>query len=376
MSDKKTPVILTIDDEEIIRETIHDFLECFDYKVLEAENGREGLAVFEQEHPDMVLVDLRMPEVDGLQVLKKITTDAPDIPVIIVSGTGVIADAVEALRLGAWDYLLKPIEDLSVLRHAVEKTLERAGLIRENREYRDQLEEKVRIRTAQLEETNKELRQTRMQIIQCLGKAAEYKDNETGRHVIRVSLYSAVMAKALGMPPEFVDMIRLCSPMHDIGKIGIPDKILLKAGPLDTEEWHFMQRHCMMGADMLSPPSQDELSLYRKHTTIGHDILGESDSELLDMARRIAACHHEHWDGSGYPNGLKGEEIPIEARIVTVADIYDALSSERSYKKPFPEEKCQQIVRDLTGTFLDPNISSVFFDNIDEILRIKENWKD
>jgi len=288
----------------------------------------------------------------------------------------VIADAVEALRLGAWDYLLKPIEDLSVLRHAVEKNLDRARLMRENREYREQLEEKVRIRTAQIENTNKELRQTRMQIIQCLGKAAEYKDNETGHHVIRVSCYSSIMAEALGLDPKLVSLIRLCSPMHDIGKIGIPDNILLKAGPLDTEEWHFMQQHCMMGADMLSPPSEDELVLYRRHTTISHDILGNSDSDVLQMARKIAACHHEYWDGSGYPVGLKGEDIPIEARIVTVADIYDALSSERSYKKPFPEEKCQRIIRELTGTFLDPNIVSFFFIKIDKILRIKEDWED
>lgn len=378
MPDEEPSVItiLVVDDEKPIRQTIRYYLEDNDYNVLEAENGRVGLELFKQKKPDLVLVDLRMPEVDGLDVLAHITGQSTDTPVIIISGTGIIADVVEALRLGAWDYLLKPIEDMSVLLHAVHKALERTRLIRENLEYSQQLEEKVKIRTAQLEAANRELVETQLQVIRKLGKAAEYKDNETGRHVIRVSLYCGILAEALGLPPETVDLIRLCSPMHDLGKIGIPDNILQKPGPLDPSEWEMMKEHSGIGKDMLQPLTAEDIDLYRKHTYIGEAILGGTDSPLLEMARKIAAYHHEHWDGSGYPYGLKGEDIPIEARIVTVADIYDALSSQRAYKEPFPEEKCQQILRGFSGTLLDPAVVDAFFQNIDQILKIKEEWKD
>jgi len=368
--------ILIVDDEAPIRQTMGFYLEDNGYNVLEAENGRVGLELFKQIKPDLVMVDLRMPEMDGLEVLAQITRQSPDTPVIVISGTGIIADVVEALHLGAWDYLVKPIEDLSVLRHAVRKALERTRLIKENREYSQQLEEKVRIRTAQLETANRELLETQLQIIRKLGKAAEYKDNETGRHVIRVSLYCGILAEALGLPPETVALIRMCSPMHDLGKIGIPDHVLQKPEPLDPSEWEMMKQHTLIGNDILQTLTADEITLYRKHTLIGEDILAGTDSPLLVMARKIAAYHHEHWDGSGYPYGLKGEDIPLEARIVTVADIYDALSSQRTYKQPFPEEECQQVIRSFSGTLLDPAIVEVFFQNIDKILKIKEEWKD
>jgi putative two-component system response regulator len=215
-----------------------------------------------------------------------------------------------------------------------------------------------------------------MQIIRRLAKAAEYKDNETGRHVIRVGLYSAFLAEELGLPPETVDLIRQCSPMHDLGKIGIPDRIMQKPGPLDENEQKIMHRHCKIGSKMLEPLPPEDLVLYKSHTTIGEDILGGSDSKLLETARKIAAFHHEHWDGTGYPRRLKGEEIPIEARIVAIADIYDALSSKRSYKEPFEEEKCQEILKELAGNYLDPNIVNLFFKHIDKILEIKDAWKD
>lgn len=376
MIDQKTPVILTIEDEAAIRESFRYFLEDCYYTVLEAENGRIGLEIVKMYTPDLVLVDLRMPEMDGLEVLAYVTEHFPDMPIIVVSGTGMIQDAVAALNRGAWDYILKPVVDMSVLKYAVEKGLERARLIKENREHKEQLETMVRKRTAQLEAANKELSETRMQIIRRLGKAAEYKDNETGKHVIRVSLYCVVLAKAMGMDAESVDLILQCSPMHDLGKIGIPDSILRKDGPLDPFEWEIMRSHTSMGSEMLEPLPPEDFQLYRSHTTIGEDILGGSDSPLLEMARKIAAYHHEHWDGSGYPYGLSGEAIPIEARIVSAADVYDALASKRSYKDSFSEERCLELMRNLSGTFLDPAVVEVFFQNLDKIREIKEKWKD
>ncbi len=370
------PVILTIDDEKIIRDSFRYFLEDQGYPVLEAENGRIGLEIFHREHPDLVMVDLRMPEMDGLEVLATVTRVQPDTPIIIISGTGVLSDVVAALQLGAWDYLLKPVHDLNILQHAVVKALERAQLIKENRAYSTHLEEMVRIRTQQLEAANAELHNTRMEIIRRLGKAAEYKDNETGRHVIRVGLYSALLAQELGLPPHTVDLIRQCSPMHDLGKIGIPDYILLKPGLLDDHEWQIMHRHSQIGSTMLGPLPAEDLVLYQNHTTIGQDILDGSHSPLLDTAAKIAGCHHEHWDGTGYPHRLKGETIPIEARIVAVADVYDALSSKRSYKPSFPEEECWAIIKQLAGTVLDPRIVAIFFQHIKKIMAIKETWKD
>lgn len=368
--------VLLIEDEVSVRRSMAAFLEDYGYETLEAENGRIGMELFKLEVPDLVLVDLRMPVMNGLEVMKEITGQSPDTPIIVVSGTGRISDVVEALHRGAWDYILKPVLDLMIIKYAVEKALERARLIKENKEYRERLEEMVRVRTAQLEAANKELRETRLQIIRRLGKAAEYKDNETGRHVIRVSCYSRVLAEGLGFDPETVDLIYQSSLMHDIGKIGIPDHILLKTGPLNAEELHIMREHTAMGIGMLQPLPAEELSLYCKHTGIGEDILGGSDSPLLKMARNIAAYHHEHWDGSGYPQGLKGEAIPIEARIVTMADVYDALSSKRSYKQALPEKDCLETIKKLSGSVLDPKIVDVFFKTIDRILEIKDAWKD
>jgi len=370
------PTILTIDDEAVVRDTFRRYLETCDWTILEAADGMEGLKVFRRESPDLVLLDLHMPAMSGLEVLEQIAAEAPDVPVVVASGASVVADAVEALRQGAWDYLLKPVTNLKILRHAVERALERAELLIENREYRGELEEKVHLRTAQLEKANQDLARTSLQIIHRLGKAAEFKDNETGRHVVRVSHYSRILAQRLDLDADTVELIFLSSPMHDIGKIGVPDKILLKAGPLDVREWSFMQLHCIIGAELFEPLEEEELERYQEHTRFGQQILGGSDSPLLEMAGRIAANHHEHWDGSGYLHGRTGEEIPLEARIVTVADVYDALSSRRSYKEPLSESVCQAKLRELSGSLLDPRIVEAFFKSIDEILEVKTRWSD
>lgn len=371
----KEVTILTIDDESLIRDSFRFYLEDCGYLVQEAENGRVGLAKIHAKRPDLVLLDLRMPEVDGLVVLKEIHKQYPDLPVIVISGTGFIGDAVEAMKSGAWSYLLKPINDFNSLRYAVEQALEKAKLRVENRNYRETLEEKVRQRTLDLERSNQLLRDTRMQVILRLGKASEYRDKETGRHVIRVSCYTKILATSLGFNAHDADIMALGSALHDLGKIGISDTILLKPGELTNVEWEQMRAHCMLGKELLKPLTREDVVGFSGEN--GEALKGIlSDSELLQIARVIAYAHHERWDGNGYPEKLKGEEIPIAGRIVAAVDIYDAIGSKRPYKDAYPEEKCLEIMREASGTILDPAVVEVFFESLDLLQQIKEKWAD
>lgn len=372
-----TPVatILTIDDESLIRETFRFYLEDCGYAVLEAADGRSGLERVKEWQPDLVLLDLRMPELDGLEVLKVLHREYPELPVIVISGTGFIGDAVEAMKEGAWSYLLKPITDFNSLRYGVEQALDKARLVEENRLYRETLEQQVRIRTGELEKANQLLRDTRMQVILRLGKASEYRDKETGRHVIRVSCYTKIMAQSLGFSGCDADVMALASALHDLGKIGISDTILLKPGELTTEEWKLMREHCLLGRELLTPLTYDDVAGLGADCGQGVDGIF-SDSKLLEMARRIAYCHHEHWDGNGYPERLKGAEIPMAGRIVAAVDIYDAVGSKRPYKEAYPEEKCLDIMRQASGTILDPEVVRVFFASLDKIQKVKAEWGD
>ncbi|WP_303720600.1 HD domain-containing phosphohydrolase [Malonomonas rubra] len=370
------PVILTVDDEASIRTSFRLYLEDFGYRVEEAADGSAGFEMFQALNPDLVLLDISMPGQNGLDILKLIHEANPDQPVIMVSGSGEICDVVNAINLGARSYILKPVTDLSILLHTVEKELERARLVRENREYRKHLEEMVALRTVQLEAAYSKLEQNYVQVIRSLGRAAGFRDNNTSAHVVRVSKYSQLLARTYGLPEQTVELIQWASLMHDIGKIGTPDHILFKPGKLNRDEWREMKKHCEVGVQILEFDPEDEFGQHS--TSISEELIGSSDreSDLLIMARVIAACHHERWDGKGYPHGLKGEEIPIEARIVSIADIYDALSSSRSYKNAFGEPECQRTIREEAGKSLDPHLVELFFANIDEILKIKTTWAD
>ena len=371
-----SPLILTIDDDAAVRDSFRLYLEDFGYRVIEADDGLSGLETFREQRPDLILLDMRMPQLDGLGALEIIHREDPELPVVMVSGTGVIGDVVTAINLGAKNYVIKPIEDLSILLHVVEKELEQARLIRENRQYRHQLEEMVALRTLQLEAAYEKLEQNYVQVIRSLGRAAGYRDNNTGAHIVRVSKYSQLLAQQCDLPKQTVELIQLASLMHDIGKIGTPDSILFKPGKLDAEERQQMQHHCEVGVNILDIGIDESLSRFPAAASEEVLISSDRESELLIMARVIAACHHERWDGQGYPHGLKGEEIPIEARIVSLADIYDALSSQRSYKEAFTEPECQQTIRDEAGKSLDPHLVDLFFANIDRVLEIKAAWKD
>ena len=364
--------ILVVDDEPVICESFRDFLEDYGFKIYTAENGAIGLNLLQCVHPDIVMTDLRMPEVDGLDVLKSCVENYPDIPVIVISGTGRIQDVVEAIHRGAWDYLLKPIEDMSILLHAVNKAIARVEMLKESKQYKQHLEEEVERRTRELESKNRELELSRRQIIRILSQAAEYRDFETGNHFLRVGSICACLARGLGWDEKEIACLELAAPVHDIGKIGIPDHILLKPEELDPLEWEERKKHCEYGNSILSGDTLPDF--FFSNSSIPGD--KAYHCEMLCHAATIALYHHEKWDGSGYPSGLTGKKIPIQARITALADVYDALLSKRPYKDPWSIEKCLEHLRSQSGIHFDPEIVEVFFQNLEEITTIREHYRD
>ncbi|MDX2505876.1 MAG: two-component system response regulator [Gammaproteobacteria bacterium] len=331
--------ILAVDDEPanlmLLREVLQN-----DYHIIFAKNGQDALKRMVQK-PDLVLLDIMMPEMDGFEVCTRLKSQplTKNIPVIFLTAKITVQDEIKGLELGAVDYITKPLSP-PVLRMRIKTQL---ALYDQNQA----LEEKVNIRT-------KELQDTRLQVIQRLGRAAEFKDNETGLHIIRMSNYSQILALAIGLSKEEGELILNAAPMHDVGKIGIPDNILLKPGKLTASEWEIMQQHPQMGAD----------------------IIRLDDSELLSAAKTIALSHHEKWNGCGYPAGLKGEQIHLYARIVAVADVFDALTSERPYKKAWAVEETLNLLQSESGKHFEPKLISSFLKMMPEILQIKAKYEE
>ncbi len=313
-----------------------------DYRVRVATSGEKALKiVYSDEPPDLILLDIMMPGVSGLEICRRLKAN-PDrrrIPIIFVTAMSSTEDERRGLEIGAVDYITKPISPPIVMA----RVRTHLALYDQSRE----LANMVAQRTT-------ELLTTRQQIIRRLGHAAEFKDNETGNHVLRMSHYARRIALAHGLGEESAGIIFNTAPMHDIGKIGIPDAILLKPGKLDAAEWEVMYQHPIMGAE----------------------IIGKHDNELLETARIIALTHHEKWDGSGYPQGLKGEAIPLEGRIVAIADVFDALVSVRPYKPALPLETALQYFDEQSGRHFDPTLLVAFKKALPEILRIKEIYAD
>ena len=311
-----------------------------DYKVKAALNGMKALSIASQEpRPDLILLDIMMPEMDGYEVCEALKANpfTANIPVIFITAKSEEKDEELGLKLGAVDYITKPISPAIVLaRVKTHLALYNQSLA---------LEDKVRQRT-------EELHNTRLEIIERLGRAAEFKDNETGLHVIRMSHYSRIIAAAMDFDEDWVDLIFHAAPMHDVGKIGIPESILCKPGALDAEEWAAMQQH----------PS------------IGAEIIGDHEDKLLQTAKEIAITHHEKWDGSGYPNGLKGADIPLSGRIIAVADVFDALTTKRPYKEAWPVEKALDLIKESAGSHFDPHIVDVFLESVPNVLEIKTRF--
>ncbi len=337
LQDKAT--VLVVDDTPENIDVLSGILRV-DYKVKAALSGEKALRIAASDpRPDMVLLDVMMPNMDGYEVCRRLKANpaTTQIPVIFVTAKIEVEDERRGLELGAVDYITKPISPPIVeLRVRTQLALY---------DQRRELERMVRLRT-------EELSATRLEIIRRLGRAAEFKDNETGLHVIRMSHYARLMAASLHISDDWADLVFNASPMHDIGKIGIPDRILLKPGVLNEEERRVIRTHPQMGAD----------------------IIGDHDAELLKLAKEIALTHHEKWDGSGYPCGLKGGEIPLSGRITAIADVFDALTVARPYKKAWSVEKAMAIIDQEAGTHFDPELVPGFHKILPEVFEIMKNY--
>lgn len=339
MEDSKA-TILVVDDNIDNIEVLSGILKP-QYKVKAALGGELALKIIARSKPDLILLDVMMPGVDGHEVCRRLKDDPTtvDIPIIFVTAKTEIDDEKLGFQLGAVDYITKPVS-VPIVRARVKNHL---ALYDQHRE----LERRVKERTQELE-------QTRVEIIRRLGRAAEYKDNETGMHVIRMSWYSKFIAEEIGASEQWIDLLYNAAPMHDIGKIGTPDRVLLKPGKLDAEEWAEMQRHVEYGAD----------------------IIGKHSSPLLQMAREIALYHHEKWDGSGYPHQTANTDIPLSARIVAIADVFDALTSERPYKKAWSIEDAINLLKKEAGKHFDPDLVPAFERCLPRVMQVMEDHKD
>ncbi len=330
MDDRKDVrrTLLLVDDESANLQVLRHTLQA-QYRLLFAKDGPTALSLVRKERPDLILLDIMMPGMSGYEVCETLKRDEDTraIPVIFVTALSQVADEHKGLELGAVDYITKPFNPPVV---------------------------QARVRTHLSLVQAEEVRETRLQIIRCLGAAAEYRDNETGLHIVRMSHYAWRLAREIGYSDEAADELLNAAPMHDVGKIGIPDAVLLKPGKLDAAEWAIM----------------------RQHTVIGARIIGEHASGLLRLAATIALRHHEKWDGSGYPDGLAGEAIPLAARIIALVDVFDALTSVRPYKPAWPVEDAVAHIRKESGRHFDPALVEAFLRCLPDILAFRARWAD
>lgn len=345
--DLQSATMLIVDDEPINVKLLERMLQSFGYHgLVSTTDPRTVLDLFQAHDFDLVILDLNMPYLDGFEVMRQLRAlgrdDLP--PILILTAQQEREYRVRALKDGAHDYVTKPFameELLARVRNLLQVQMHQKFMRGRNH----WLEERVRERT-------RELYDTRLQIVRRLGRAAEFRDNETGLHIIRMSQMSMLLGEAAGMSSQDCELLLNASPMHDIGKIGIPDRILLKPGRFDPHEWEIM----------------------KTHTTIGAEILSGDDSELLTMAHVIALSHHERWDGSGYPKGLKGEQIPLVGRIVALADVFDALTSVRPYKKAWTLEATLEYIDRNQGKHFDARLVELFRARLDDILTIRDRF--
>ncbi len=350
--------ILVVDDEPFMRDSVSAFLKEYGYTVIISPNAIDAMQKLkEEDNIDIVLTDIKMPEMSGIELLEKIHAMNPERPVILMTAYAELDTAVDAVRKGAFDFLIKPYRPEYLL-HIVEKAENNNRLLHIERDYKFMLEDTVKKRTRELVEALQMVKQMSEELVHRLTVVAEYRDEKTCTHNKRVGFYAKHIAIAMNMPADFVETVTFACPMHDIGKVGTPDSILLKPGPLSKEEFAIM----------------------RLHSSIGNNILTGSSHLGIQMAASVALNHHERWDGTGYPNGLKEEEIPIEGRIAMVCDQYDALRSKRPYRDSLSHEVTFDIITKGDGRtkpeHFDPNIFKAFRETAGTLDEIYNKYKD
>ncbi len=318
--------ILLVDDEPNNLQLLRQILRA-SYQLIFAHNGQSALAAVAAHHPDLILLDVMMPDLDGYEVCRRLKADPlmHDIPVIFVTAMGDVDDEAAGFDVGAVDYIHKPVSPAIVIR---------------------------RVQTHLSLVHVKELEDSQREAIYMLGAAGHYNDNDTGLHVWRMAAYARALAEAIGWPEHLAERLELAAPLHDTGKIGIPDGILKAPRKLTAEEWVTM----------------------RQHSLIGYEILQCSHTPIFKMAAEIALYHHEKWDGSGYPKGLAGDNIPQSAQIVAIADVFDALTMKRSYKEAWSVEASLEEMRANSGTHFNPALLTIFLNILPKILNIKKEW--
>lgn len=352
--------LLVVDDEPAVRQLVISLVERAGYAAVGAGNAEEALARLRGVEFALVLCDVNMPGMSGVDLVGRIQTAFPQTGVIMVTGEDDPTIAEAALSRGAYGYLIKPFRS-SELAINVSNALRRRRLEMENRAYEAHLEETVHERTAalrraieRLQESEGRLRASREETVRRLSTAVEFRDGETGRHIERMSRYCALLARKIGLENDRVEAIRVASPMHDLGKIAIPDLVLLKPGKHTPKEFEIMKSHAEMG----------------------HRLLQGSDSDLLELAATIALTHHERFDGTGYPRKLKGTAIPLEGRIVAIGDVFDALTSRRVYKPAYSLDQSIEILRAGRGSQFDPELLDAFLGSMEDVQPVFDRYRD
>lgn len=341
--------ILIVDDQMTNILFLKSILQNAGYtKIHSTQDPTQVVSLVKEVNPDLICLDIHMPQINGFQIMGQLKIIRKDmfLPILVLTTEEDRETRLRALESGAKDFLQKPFDKIEVLIR-IRNLLETSLLNQTISVQKETLEETVRLRTQQLKETQ-------LEIVHRLAQAAEHRDKETGSHIVRMSHYATVLGRACGMNEDQCTLLFHATPMHDVGKLGIPDRILLKPDKLDADEWEIMKQHTVIGAQLLS----------------------NSQSPILQMAEMIALTHHEKWDGSGYPNRLAGEDIPLVGRICAVADVFDALSSKRCYKDPWPIEKVLQELDSLSGIQFDPRLIEMFDEHLPVMIDIQRTHTD
>jgi len=360
--------ILVVDDNEMNRDLLTRRLQRQGHEVLTAHDGLGALEVLNSRRVDLVLLDIMMPNLDGYQVLEKMKADEylADLPVIMITAVDELDSAVKCIEMGADDYLTKPFNAI-LLGARISASLEKHHLRRQEQKQRQQIEDLNLFLTARVRQQVAEIASAQIGAIFAMSKLAESRDPETGEHLDRMREYCRLLAQELSKQPKYtgyidknyIENIYSASPLHDIGKVGVPDAILSKPGRLTEEEWVIMKTHPIIGAETLREVDKEH-----------------PGNAFIQTGIEIAASHHEKWDGSGYPYGLSGEEIPLSARILALGDVYDALTSKRCYKEAMPHSQAVDIIKEGEGKHFDPDVISAFLKINEEFVKIREYFQD